>query len=185
MDPEVFRCKVLNTLQYFARSIFLKLDIYTSRFLGAKYWILCTCNKYFFLKLDRWISSISDAKYWILCTSKKYFFEVGYMYPQVFRCKVLNTLHVQEVFFRSWIYGSPGIQVQSIEYFARARSIFSKLDIWTPRYSGAKYWILCTCNKYFFEVGYMNTQVFRCKVLSTLHVQEVFFRGWIYGPPGI
>ena len=37
------------------------------------------------------------------------FFEVGYMDPQVFRCKVLNTLHVQEVFFQSWIYGPPGI----------------------------------------------------------------------------
>ena len=34
---------------------------------------------------------------------------VGYMDPQVYRCKVLNTLHVQEVFFRSWIYGPAGI----------------------------------------------------------------------------
>ena len=59
---------------------------------------------------------------------KSFFFEFGYIEPQVFRCKVLKTLHVQEVFFRSWIYGSPGIQVQSIEYFERARSIFSKLD---------------------------------------------------------
>ena len=104
------------------------------------------------------------------------------MDPQVFRCKVLNTLHVQEVFFRSWIYGHPGIQVQSIEYFARARSIFQKLDIWTPRYLGAKYSILCTCKKYIFKVGYMDPQVFRCKVLNTLHVQEVFFQSWIYGP---
>ena len=40
--------------------------------------------------------------------------------------------------------------MQSIEYFARARSIFSKLDKWTP-------------------------QVFRCKILNTLHVQEVIF----------
>ena len=141
---------------------------------------------------------------------KKYFFKVGYMDPQVFRCKVLNTLHVQEVFFRCWIYGSPGIQVQSIEYFAHARSIFSKLEIWTPRYLGAKYWILCTCKKFFLkmdiwipsylgaeywilctckkyllEVGYMDPQDIRCKVLSTLHVQEVFFRCWIYGPHGI
>ena len=58
---------------------------------------------------------------------------------QVVRCKVLNTLHVQEVFFQGWIYGPPGNEVQSIEYIARARSIFSKLDIWTPRYLGAKY----------------------------------------------
>ena len=41
--------------------------------------------------------------------------------------------------------------MQSIEYFACARSIF-------------------------FEVGYMDTQVFRCKVLNTLHVQEVFLK---------
>ena len=107
------------------------------------------------------------------------------MDPQVFRCKVLNTLHVQEVFFRSWIYGHPGIQVQSIEYFARARSIFQKLDIWTPRYLSAKYSILCTCKKYIFEVGYIEPQVFRCTVLNTLHVQEVFFRSGIYGSPGI
>ena len=46
------------------------------------------------------------------------------MDPQVFRCKVLNTLHVQEVFFQGWIYGPPGILVQSIEYFAHARCIF-------------------------------------------------------------
>ena len=40
-----------------------------------------------------------------------------------------------------WIPRLPGpsIQVQSIEYFAHARSIFWKLDIWTPRYVGAKY----------------------------------------------
>ena len=107
------------------------------------------------------------------------------MDPQLFRCRVLNTLHVQEVFVRSWIYGPPGIQVQSIEYFARARSIFQKLDIWTPRYLGAKYSILCTCKKYIFKVGYMDPQVFRCKVLNTLHVQEVFFQSWIYGPPCI
>ena len=37
------------------------------------------------------------------------------------------------------IYGPPGIYVQSIENFARARSIFSKLDIWTPMYEGTKY----------------------------------------------
>ena len=46
---------------------------------------------------------------------------------------------MQEVFFLSWIDGPPGIYVQSIEYFARARSIFSKLDRWTPKYLGAKY----------------------------------------------
>ena len=107
------------------------------------------------------------------------------MDPQIFRCKILSTLHVQEVFFRSWIYGPPGIQVQSIEYFARARNIFQKLDIWTPRYLGAKYSILCTCKKYIFKVGYMDPQIFRCKVLNTLHVQEVFFQSWIYGHPGI
>ena len=116
----------VQSIEYFARarSTFLKLDIWTPRYLGAKYSILCTC--------------------------KKYIFEVGYIEPQVFRCKVLNTLHVQEVFFRSWIYGSPGMQVQRIEYFARSRSNFSKLVKWTQ-------------------------QVFRCKVLNTLHVQEVLF----------
>ena len=122
MDPQVFRCKVLNT--FHVQEVFFQSWIYG---------------------------------------------------PQVFRCKVLNTLHVQKVFFRGWIYRTPGIQVQSIEYFACARSIFSKLDIWTPRYLGAKYLILCTYKKYFFEVGYMDPQVFRCKVLNTLHMQEVFF----------
>ena len=138
-----------------------------------------------FLKLDRWTPKYLGAKYWIPCTCKKYFFEVRYIDLQVFRCKVLNTFHVQEVFYRSWIYGSPGIQVQSIEYFARARSIFSKLDIWTRRYLGAKYWVLCMCKKYFFEFGYMDPQVFRCKVFNTMHVQEVFLGSGIYGPPGI
>ena len=66
--------------------------------------------------------------------------------------------------------------MQSIQYFAYARSIFSKLVIWTTRYLGAKYWILCTCKNYFLEVGYMDHQVFRCKVLNTLHVQEVFLK---------
>ena len=28
------------------------------------------------------------------------FVKVGYMGPQVYKCKVLNTLHVQEVFFK-------------------------------------------------------------------------------------
>ena len=52
------------------------------------------------------------------------FVKVGYMGPQVYKCKVLNTLHVHEVFLRSWIYGPPCISVQSNEYFARARSLF-------------------------------------------------------------
>ena len=138
------------------------------------------------------------------------FVKVGYMGPLVYKWKVSNTLHVHQVFFQSWIYGPPGIQVQSIEFFARARRIFSKYDIWTPRYlcakywilcmckkyffdldiwiprySGAKYWIHCTCKKYFFVVGYMDPRVFRCIVLNTLHVKEVFFWIWIYGPQGI
>ena len=107
------------------------------------------------------------------------------MDPQVFRCKVFNTLHVQEVYFRGWIYRTPGIQVQSIEYFACARSIFSKLDIWTPGIQVQSIEYFACARSIFFEVGYMDTQVFRCKVLNTLHVQEVFFRSWIYGPPGI
>ena len=37
----------------------------------------------------------------------------------------------------------------------------------------------------FVKVGYMGPQVCKCKVLNTLHVHEVFFRIWIYGPPGI
>ena len=37
------------------------------------------------------------------------FFKVGYKDAQVFRCKVLNTLHMQEVFFLSWIDGHPSI----------------------------------------------------------------------------
>ena len=138
-----------------------------------------------FLKLDRWTPKYLGAKYWIPCTCKKYFFEVGYIDLQVFRCKVLNTFHVQEVFYRSWIYGSPVIQVQSIECFKRARSICLKLDIWTAMYLDAKYWILCTCKKYFYEVGYMDPQVFRCRELITLHMQEVSLRSWIYWPPGI
>ena len=61
------------------------------------------------------------------------------MDSQVFRRKVLNTLQVQEVFFGSWIYGHSGIYVQSIEYFARVRSFFLKMDIWIPSYLGAEY----------------------------------------------
>ena len=93
----------VQSIEYFAcaRSIFSKLDIWTPRYLGAKYLILCTCKKYFF---------------W------------------------------------SWIYGPPGIYVKSIEHFARARSIFSKLDIWTPRYLGAKYWILCRARTIFSKL---------------------------------
>ena len=72
------------------------------------------------------------------------FVKVGYMGPQVYKCKVLNTFHVHEVYFSKldiWIprLPGPGIQVPSIEYFSRAKSIFLKLDIWTPRYLGAKY----------------------------------------------
>ena len=48
------------------------------------------------------------------------------------------------------------MKVQSIEYFACARSIFSKLDIWTPRYLGAKYLILCMYKKYLLKAGCMN-----------------------------
>ena len=59
---------------------------------------------------------------------KKYFFEVGYMDPQVFRCKVLNTLHVQEVFVK---VGYMGPQVYKCK--------------------------VLKCKKYFFEVGYMDT----------------------------
>ena len=116
---------------------------------------------------------------------KKYFFEVGYMDTQVFRCKVLNTLHVQEVFFQSWIYGPQVFRCKVLNTLHVQEVFFSKLDVWTPRYLGAKYWILCTCKKYFFKVGYMDPQVFRCKVLNTLHVQEVFFLSWINGPPGV
>ena len=54
------------------------------------------------------------------------------MDAQVFRYIVLNTLQEKKVFFLTWIDGPPGIQAQSIEFFARARSIFSKLDRWTP-----------------------------------------------------
>ena len=116
---------------------------------------------------------------------KKYFFEVGYMDPQVFRCKVLNTLHVQEVFFQSWIYGPPGIQVQSIQYFARARSIFSKLDIWTPGIQVQSIEYFACAKSIFSKLDKWTQQVFRCKVLNTLYVQEVFFPSWMYGPPGI
>ena len=107
------------------------------------------------------------------------------MDPQVFRCKVFNTLHVQEVYFQSWIYGPPGIQVQSIEYFAHARSIFSKLDIWTPGIQVQSIEYFACARSIFFEVGCMDSQVFGCKVLNTLHVQEVFVINWIYGPPDI
>ena len=151
----------MQSIEYFAceRSIFLNLDIWTPRYLGAEYWILCT--------------------------SKKYFLEVRYMEHQVFRCKVLNTLHVQEVFFQSWIYGPQVFRCKVLNTLHVQEVFFSKLDVWTPRYLGAKYWILCTCKKYFFKVGYMDPQVFRCKVFNTLHVQEVYFQSWIYGPPGI
>ena len=142
----------MQSIEYFAcaRSIFSSLDIWTPRYFGAKYWILYTCKKYL-SKLDIWAPRYISANYWILCTCMKYFFEVEYMDPHVSRCKVMNTLHVQEVFF-------------------------SKSDIWTPRYLGANYWILCTCKKYFLEVGYMDPHVSRCKVMNTLHVQEVFFK---------
>ena len=72
--------------------------------------------------------------------------------------------------------------MQSIEYFSCARSILSKLDIWIPSYLGAEYWILCMCKKYLLEVGYMDPQEFWRKVLSTLHVQEVFFEVRYMGP---
>ena len=151
-------CKVFNTLHLNTWG-----SIYTT---SKKYFLHVQSIKYFAPNyLGVHISNfkkvlLARAKYSILCTCKKYIFEVGYIEPQVFRCKVLNTLHVQEV-------------------------LFSKLDVWTPRYMGAKYWILCTCKKYFFKVGYMDPQVFRCKVLNTLHVQEVFLWSGIYGPPGI
>ena len=97
------------------------------------------------------------------------------MDPKVFRCKVLNTLHVQEVFIWGYIDGPSGINVQSNEYFAHARRIFLKLDKWTPRYLDPKYWILCTCKNYFSYIGSMVPQVSRCKELNTLHMQELFF----------
>ena len=141
----------MQSIEYFAhaRSIFLKFDIWTPRYLGAKYWILWTC--------------------------KKYFFKVGYMDPPVFRCKVLNTLNVQEVFFQSWIEGPQVFRCKVLNTFHVQKVFFRSWIKGPSRYLGAKYWILCTCKKYFFQVGCMDPQVFRCKVLNTLHVREVFF----------
>ena len=70
---------------------------------------------------------------------QKVFFEVVYMDPQVYRCKVLNTLHVQEVFFQSWIYGPQVFRCKVLNTLHVQEVFFSKLDIWTPRYLGAKY----------------------------------------------
>ena len=67
------------------------------------------------------------------------FIEVGYMDPQVFRYKVLNTLHVQEVFFQSWIYGPQVFRCKVLNTLHVQEVFFSKLDVWTPRYLGAKY----------------------------------------------
>merc|ERR1711999_18813 len=132
MDPEIFRCKVLNTLHLFtwcsinptSKKYFLhvqSIQYFAPKYLGvhisnfekilfarAKYSILCT---YIpggpYIQLGKIL--IARAKYSILCTCKKYCFKVGYMDPQIFKCKVLNTLHVQEVFVISWIYGPPDI----------------------------------------------------------------------------
>ena len=56
---------------------------------------------------------VFSCKVLITLHVQEVFFEVGYMDPQVYRCKVLNTLHMQKVFF--------------------------ELDRRTPRYLGAEY----------------------------------------------
>ena len=148
MDPKVFRSKVLNTLHV--------QELFFQRWINGSPGIQVESIEYFACARSIYFLSWIDWPQGIRVQSIEYFERARSIFlswiegPQVFRCKVLNTFHVQKVFFRSWINGP-------------------------SRYLGAKYWILCTCKKYFFQVGCMDPQVFRCKVLNTLHVQEVFF----------
>ena len=65
--------------------------------------------------------------------------------------KVLNTLHMQEVFLLNWIA--------------------SEILV-----AHGKYWILCTCKKYFKLDSFKNISC-TCKVFNTLHLN---IRGSIY-----
>ena len=66
------------------------------------------------------------------------------MDPQVFRCKVLNTLHVQEVFFALFEVEKMDPQVFRCKVLSilHVQQVFLfvclKLDRWTQRYLGAK-----------------------------------------------
>ena len=67
------------------------------------------------------------------------FFKVGYKDAQVFRCKVLNTLHMQEVFFEVGYMDTQVSRCKVLNTLHVQEVFFSKLDVWTPRYLGAKY----------------------------------------------
>ena len=118
------------------------------------------------------------------------------MDPQVFRCKVLNTLHVQEVFLKlsSLKYF---LHVQSIQYFPCATSIseaiqFNKntscickvfntlyLNTWGSIYPTSKKYFLYVQSIQYFAPEYLEVYISNfkkillakyCKVFNTLHL---------------